>query len=51
MALIATCHYKSLLRHVGGAILMLFFALAVAVIGNKIFIAMMTSTYQEMKLA
>ena len=39
------------LRHIGGAILMLFFALAVAVIGNKIFIAMMTSTYQEMKVA
>ena len=39
------------LRHVGGAILMLFFALEVAVIGNKIFIAMMTSTYHEMKLA
>ena len=38
------------LRHIGGAILMLFFALFVAVIGNKIFIAMMTSTYQNMKL-
>ena len=36
--------------NIGGAI-MLFFALFVAVIGNKILIAMMTSTYQNMKLA
>ena len=36
-------------RHFGGAILMFVFTLMVIVIGNKVLVAMMTSTYQTMK--